>query len=72
MAAYPQACMSAYCGRIQCDGCRGRDNLVAYYRAKGGAQAVEKYEADQAALREQKANKSGAFAYLRDESKGGA
>lgn len=37
MAAYPQACMSAYCGRIQCDG------------------------------REQKASKSGAFIFLRDE-----
>ena len=71
MAAYPQSCLSAYCGRIQCDGCRSRDSLVAYYRAKGGEQAVAKYESDQAALREQKASKNGAFAFLRDESNGG-
>lgn len=71
MAAYPRGCMSEFCGMILCDGCKSRDNLVAYYRAQGGAQAVEKYEAGQASLREQKASKSGAFVFLRDESKGG-
>ena len=45
---YPTGCLSAYCGRICCDGCVSRPVLAAYY-AKRGESA--KYETDQARAR---------------------
>ena len=66
MAAYPNACYSATCGRILCDGCEVRPALVQWYRATGGDAGVAGYEERQARLRQQKAERTGPFDYLRD------
>lgn len=47
---YPTSCLSAYCGRIQCDGCRHRPVLVRYYQSTG---ELQKWERRQDELREE-------------------
>ncbi len=66
MAMYPSACNSEFCGRILCDGCRNREQLVSWYRRTEGAAGVERYERQQRQLRQQKADKVGAFSFLRE------
>ncbi len=61
---YPTCCQSAQCGNFQCDGCRNRPQLVAFHKSRG---SLDAYEAGQAKLRDDKANKRGAFAYLAQE-----
>ena len=34
-AGYPVGCLSAYCGRIVCDGCKSRPVLLAWHKAQG-------------------------------------
>ncbi len=50
--SYPTTCLSAYCGRILCDGCAYRPALAAWYERRGD---LAKYEERQAAIRAEKA-----------------
>jgi hypothetical protein len=59
---YPAGCMSQFCGQILCDGCPDRQKLVSHYQTTG---EVDAYEQRQARLRVQKAEKTGAFAFLK-------
>lgn len=57
-AMYPMGCRSEFCGRLLCDGCRDRPQLVAWYQRTEGAAGVARYERQQTELRQQQADKA--------------
>jgi hypothetical protein len=44
--SYPTTCLSAYCGKICCDGCRNRPILAAWHRRNGDAEGYEQRQAE--------------------------
>ena len=68
MALYPTCCLSEFCGRVLCDGCSNRPQLVQFYRTTKGEAGVETWEANQSRLAMDKQLKRGIWAHLRDRA----